>query len=167
MDDIKPHLSIYSEEGLLANNFFSSQKVSWKAGHRMRNTYSGKCPLQRAIYSFLTDPAVNSCVSSLASTALRGIIINPEVSLSNLFTASYEPSLELQTFGKDRERTIDFTQPKIVLQYLNKAILEVPPCRMHRLHIAPSEYNRDHEEGDERTMLPGLLMTIKSRSLSW
>ena len=50
-------------------------------------TYSGNLPSQRAMYSFLTCPLTNSFVRTVASAGVSGRIINPDVNLSNLFTA--------------------------------------------------------------------------------
>ena len=71
--------------------------------------YIGKCPLTRAMYSFRTVPAINSSVSSRALCTVKGIIINPEVKRSSLFTA-----VIIKSHKSDRKESLkDLTYYKL------------------------------------------------------
>lgn len=90
MNDIQAHLPIDRQERLFTDDFLaiigSNQTASgllWRLA-----TYSGNSPLQRATYSFLTVPAMNSEETDRARSTDNGRIINPDVSRSNLFTAT-------------------------------------------------------------------------------
>lgn len=62
-------------------------------------THGGNSPLQRAIYSFLIFPSLNSADSSPAVLFDNPRIINPEVNLSRRFTANGKLEIEPRTRG--------------------------------------------------------------------
>lgn len=63
------------------------------------------------------------------------------------------------------KRTIDFLEPKLSLQDLNQGEIEKAACGVDGL-VAQYWISVEggKERSDERTMLPGLLMTMNSRS---
>lgn len=89
----------------------------------------------------------------------------PEVRRSRRLTAMYN-IVRVEMTGHGRHQlTIDFLETEFALQNLNEGEIEETPCGMyglarHRWISVEAEKRRT----DERTMLPGLLMTMNSRS---
>jgi len=100
-----------------------------------RETHAGNSPLQRAIYSFLMFPSLNSADSSLAVLFDKPRIINPEVNLSKRFTASGNNGLRVLCKWRDQtqEPTVYLFVTKLVLEDLHERVPEISSCSMHRL----------------------------------
>ena len=128
-------------------------------------THAGNLPLHLAIYSLRTVPAINSAVRILARSGDRGMIINPDVSLSSLLTAAkYQVSAEnwdakvpYYEFFRTRNHVWVFRQGC----YESNGRQHAPAGRMTNIKISKKE-NGCHM----LTMLPGLLTIRNSRSLS-
>ena len=92
MHDIQPHLSVNSEQGLLAHHLltFVLSIPIITISNTWMVTHEGNRPLHRATYSFRTVPAMNSLVSCVAREAEVGMIMRPEVRRSRRFTAVVE-----------------------------------------------------------------------------
>ena len=98
-------------------------------------THAGNSPLQRAIYSFLIFPSLNSADSSLAVLFDNPRIINPEVNLSKRFTADRENRDVFQHKRSDkmRERTVYLLVTKLALENLYEGMPKIPSRCMDRL----------------------------------
>ena len=77
-------------------------------------TYDGNRPFTRAMYSFRTVPAMNSSVSSLAPSIVKGIIIRPEVNRSNLLTAVRQSNVKMGVEDKVFLRTVNLIIAKLL-----------------------------------------------------
>jgi hypothetical protein len=83
--------------------------------------------LQRAIYSFLMFPSLNSADSSLAVLFDSPRIINPEVSLSKRFTAGRNDGLSIQ-----RSSVIRRVNPLYIFSYPNSFLrISTSVCRKY------------------------------------
>lgn len=89
MDNVETHLAIHSQHRFVDVRFSSTNRQLRECNEkdRCRNTYSGNLPLHRAIYSFLTLPAVNSSDSVCARFEERPTTMMPDVKRSRRFTA--------------------------------------------------------------------------------
>ena len=98
-------------------------------------THAGNSPLQRAMYSFLIFPSLNSADSALAVLFDNPRTIKPEVSLSKRFTASRNNRLSVQYKRCDKtcEPTVYLLVPKLALENLHERVPEISPRCVDRL----------------------------------
>ena len=98
-------------------------------------TYTGNSPLQRAIYSFLMFPPLNSADSSLAVWFDSPRIINPEVSLSKRFTAGWNNGFSTERNWCDQTDapTVYLFVAKLALENFHKRMSEISSRCVDRL----------------------------------
>jgi hypothetical protein len=100
--------------------------------------------LTRAIYFFRTVPAMNSSVNRRAPTAVKGIIIKPEVRRSNLFTAAMNC---VSDQSGEKQSRIQHTINRIIAEIFNQNFLQgvavVPTRSVHGLQKLTHEAKED------------------------
>ena len=92
-----------------------------------KKTHAGNLPLQRAIYSFLIFPSLNSADSALAVLLDNPRTISPEVNLSKRFTASRNDG-----FSAQRKWCDQIVNPLYIFSYPNSFLrISTSVCRKY------------------------------------
>ena len=136
MDDVQTHLTVYSQQWLIASDRLSDNIIF--VNHTrdlLLTTHSGNSPFTRAMYSFLTVPATNSSVSTRARSDDSAIIIRPDVSRSSRLTARISDLYQSAVLKQIQSirLTVHIFETKLIFEDLNHRVFEIAASSVHWL----------------------------------